>query len=138
MAEMMVAIALLGMGTLGLDSVETWTDAHELDKHRYQQAVAIAGGQLDHVNALPLESLHPTGGFVPAPWLTQADHELGAFPVQIWNADGDELEHHIYRVTVDFENADPNGVVRKLAVKVEWEDTRERTRSFALNNIRYR
>jgi hypothetical protein len=136
-AEMVLALALLGVGAMGMDAVDIWKDHKQIDGHRYRQAVAIAEGQMAHVGGMHFEELLPTDGFEPVPWIHQPGFETGAIPVEIRDETGRLLESHVYRVTTRMENVDEAALVRKVELRVLWTETTGRQRSYTLSNVRF-
>lgn len=136
-AEMVLALGLMSMGALGLDAVDIWKDSKQIDGHRYRQAVAIAEGQMDYVNALHFEEILPTNGFEAAPWIHQPGFDNGEVLVEIRNESGRLLEENVYTVTTRFRNVDEAALVRHVELKVTWAETTGRRRDVTLKDVRF-
>lgn len=136
-AELVFSLSLLGVGALGLDAVDIWRDAKEIDSHRYRQAVAIAQGQMEYVNQLHFEELIETQGFEPAAWIHPPGHATGELPVEIRDASGTVHESSVYRVSASFENVDDAALVRKVEVRVGWTETTGRERDYTISSVRF-
>jgi hypothetical protein len=139
MTEMTFSILLLGVGMLG----SSWmTDSAEISAAKFQsrsQGVAIAHGQSDIVQGLPYQQLAPTPGegFAPAPWIAQPGFDRGKVPVQIW-ADGvaETADPVIYSVSYRSRDADRSGRLRRVEVRVEWQNVDQSTGHFTIETVR--
>lgn len=136
-AEMLFALSFLGAGAMGMDAVDIWKDDTQIDGHRYRQAVVIAEGQMAHMGNLHFEELLPTGGFEAAPWIHQPGYALGEVPVEIRDETGRVLESNLYRVTLSLVNVDEAALVRKVDVRVHWNETSGQERTYTMTNVRF-
>ena len=120
--ELLFALAFLGADGVGADAIGLCTDDEAPHPPRRIQAEAIAASQMEFVNTLPLETLAPTQGFEAAAWECHPGLPTGSLPVVVRAADGTILGEDLYRVSLRVEMPDANPSLRKLAVRVTWED----------------
>ncbi|MEM7409488.1 MAG: hypothetical protein AAF430_04535 [Myxococcota bacterium] len=120
--ELLFALAFLGADGMGADAMGFRTDDEVSHPPRRTQAEEIAANQMEFVNTLPLETLAPTQGFEAAAWECHPGLPTGSLPVVVRAADGTIRGEDLYQVSVRVEMPDANPSVRKLAVRVTWED----------------
>lgn len=139
LTEVTFCVLLLGVGLLGSNWMTDSAEIAVAKANRQSQAVAIANGQADVVAGLPYSQLSPTPGegFSPAPWVAQPGFSRGEVPVQVW-VDGvaESDEPVIYAVTYRSRDADRSGRLRRIEVRVEWENVDQSTGHFTLETVR--
>ena len=77
LTEFKFCLMIIGVGILTCRCMQASAGIAEVDANRFRQAVAIAQGQSEFSMGLPFERFEPTGGFLPANWISQPGYGAG-------------------------------------------------------------
>lgn len=123
MMDLIFALVILAMGTLGIDAMDVSQQLRETNLDSQTLATAIAVGERDRIEAMPYEALQPTDGFEAPEWIQTPGLDRGAVPVAATTKPlADRAPSpQIYSVKWQVVNADRWGSMRRIEVLVEWE-----------------
>lgn len=120
--DVIIGVAVIWLGCMGLDAMATATTVRDLDETDQSLASAVALGERQRIEGLDYDALAPTDGFVAPSWIRNQDLEPGQVALVTQPGQGDVGEsERIYSVTWKVENVDRFGSIRRVTISVEWE-----------------